>query len=683
MTLPRSAFARRVACLAALLLLVVPLVPAPLTAAPVASVSTPTPPGSVPSTLTVSVTPSATAVAVDTEFGFRAVTRLAADASYLRVRLDVNRPTGRLVFRRTQVVNGASAGEQSFSFGRELQGLGLDPGSYPVKVTAVAVIDGEQLEVETADSLLVYDPKARPVAVVPLVRVSGQPLSDPAGRFVADPARFTRTREDMEALCALVLADEENRLTVAIAPLLLSEWRRISQGYELVGPEGTVAVPAGTETPLAYGAALDKISEALATGRLELVSLGYADPDLSDLTRAALPDDVRAQYRQGLSATFASLETTPSTGTVSAGGCVPAAAAEALADEKLGYCAVEAGCAKSGTRGVGTGAYRGPGELAVLVTDPPSAAALASGTVRPVLTRAFQRQVSGRSPQPFIVVAEVGANGQRPAESVEPLLRELREAPWARIANGRQAAAAPADRQLTLTDGEGSGAPAGYWDQVRAGREWADAFVAAVGSADPGAETARVASLIAESATWAGPDESWTLADRGLAFASEAERAGRAVLGGITITAQEVTLAGAKGDVPVNIANPTQYTLKTQLRAVPSDSIRLAGPAAVDVTLRPQDNFVEIPVDMGSALSGTLELGIYAGELEVARQTVQVRASYLDRIAIIAAIAIGLGVALALIVRRVRATEAGVAEKDAGHTRYPDTGEDDDERSES
>ena len=79
---------------------------------------------------------------------------------------------------------------------------------------------------------------------------------------------------------------------------------------------------------------------------------------------------------------------------------------------------------------------------------------------------------------------------------------------------------------------------------------------------------------------------------------------------------------------------------------------------------------------MQASLSGKLTVEVSAGGLSLARKTVTVRASYLDRLALGGAVIVALLVMLVFIVRRTRAAEraGGDSDRRAGYT-----GEDDSE----
>jgi hypothetical protein len=198
-----------------------------------------------------------------------------------------------------------------------------------------------------------------------------------------------------------------------------------------------------------------------------------------------------------------------------------------------------------------------------------------------------------------------------------------------------------------------SDAPEGYWDEVAEARVKAAGLVSAAGVNDSEAQRAGDASLIAQSRCWAGPDGSWSHADRGRAFAAAAARASDDVLGGISIVAKDVTLAGAEGDVPISIASPSEKTLSVTLKTT-SEGLLVEGPESQLVTLRPGENVLSIPVDLQSAIAGELRCEVWADELPVAEADITVRASFIDRFAIIGGIVIVLVGMLLYIRRRVR-----------------------------
>ncbi len=623
--------------------------------------------------LTVSLEASAVAIPAGDPFGYTIKVSASEPVAYVQTRFQVYRPTGRLIFQRTRVENTFGPGATAYSFSRETDDLDLRPGAYPVEVTVKSTYEGETTETNLTTELLVYDPARPRVTAAIVARVSGQPLSGPNGKFLSDPARYTAARDDVDRVARLVLSDERVTLTLAVNPLLLEEWKRISLGYEIAGPEGVEQVPADAPAPQAFGATLQVLDQAITTGRLELTALGYSDPNLSELAARGLVRDVGPQYANGRSAIFSSLETTPSTGTVPAGLCVPPAAVSRLASSDVSYCVVSAACTRAKDTTAQPGAYRIADEQVVaLVADDLATEALHAGDVDAVLTRLFARHVS-TTRQPVTIVADLQPGADR-ADPFADTINALLEEPWVRIARANQVANAPRGTIRLTRNASSTQAPTGYWPAVAESRRWARALEAALGAAAPEVDTAHSNSLIAESSAWAGTDGAWLLAERGRDFADAATRSARSFLDKISVTIQPITLAGTKGEVPVSVANDNDRNVEVRLALSPEDGLRVTGPHIIDTTLRPQDNFFEIPVDLKNSLSGRLHVEVIAGEVVLDEATVTVKASYLDRLATIGGIVLLLGIMLAFIIRRVRAAESEDAHESEATAHEPDDG---------
>jgi len=619
------------------------------------------------------LTPRTFAIPSDSGYHFTARVRVPKDTSSVQMRFKVLNPSGKLMLQRTRIQSTISTGQATAVFERDISDLGLSAGSYPVQLEVRVASKGQIAEATLESELLVYDPKGPSVPVVWALRITGQPLADPRGTFVADPARFTRARDDARAVASWVLGTPDAKVTLALSPLLLEEWKRISGGYRLTGPEGETAVPASEPVPVAYAAALTTIRRALDTGRLELTHLGYTDPNLSDLSTQKLAADVSPQYAQGISAMFASLETTPSTGTVVAGGCIPPDTIDRLIEEGVGYGIVDPSCTRSGAATASPGAYRVKGErLVALVTDRPAERALARGDHDAVAEVAFERRVNAVS-APLVIRGELGP-GRLTFTSFSETARVLAEQPWVTPSLAREAAGKRARRTLTLHVGRGSAkTPAGYWDDVRAGRDWARALEAGLGADAAETVTARRDSLVAECSAWAGPANDWALADRGRAFAQSSTRLAKSVFDPVRLTVQPVTLAGSHGEVPVTISNESGSVLALRLTAVPSREVRLSGKRSSVMEVLPKDNFLELPVDLQDALSGNISVTLSAGGVVLERESVTVRASYLDRLVMFLGAVLVLGVLLAFIIKRVRAAEsAGTNNSDGARRSKPE-----------
>ncbi len=602
---------------------------------------------------------SSTAVPLAGTFGYTAHVRLNESASYLQARLQVRYPSGKLVYQRTMVENSAAPGELSYPFGRTLAGLGLKPGVYPVRLSVSADVGGSTVETEVAGNLLVYDPKTTAVPVVVVARLHGSPLTDPQGRFVIDPAspEAETPRADLDRISALVTADPGARVVVGVPPVLLAEWKRLSGGYTLA--TGTV-VPAENPVPRLYADTLSRLRTAVDTGRLELVGMGYADPDLSTLIRESLTDDIGPQYQAGISAFFASLETTPSSGTIPAGDCAPQSALGPLGAEGITYVVTSESCVGWGKSKPASGAYPVAKErISALVTDERGNQAVSKGDTQAALRGAFGRLTTTAKPrQPYVLRVDLGPGRPDATSTVVAAVNAFGAEPWTRLSLGREVSPPAKAATITLKQSPAkSGAPAGYWKTVRSARDYAGAVLSALGPGGSGVASSQSDSLLAESSAWSEPNEAWASAQRGLEFAKASLKLSKATFGNLSIKAEPVTFAGKRGEVPISITNTTQNTLAVVVRASASGDAEVVGPKLIKTVLRPQETFVPVQVDMRSAVSSKLKVEVLAGDVVLARKTVTVQASYLDRVAIIAVIVLLLGGLLIFIVRRVRSAE--------------------------
>ena len=601
-----------------------------------------------------SIEQSAAAVPVGGTIGLTAVIRLPEQASYLQARLQIKQNGGRLVYQRTKTLSQPEAGVHSFAFSRPLEGLGLSPGTHPISLDIVTDISGSQVATQVTADLRVYDPTRPRVPVVLVARIDTRPLTDTSGHFVVDPAVATATRDDVDTLATSVLTDPLARVTLALSPLTLEEWRSITRGYTLASG---ASVPAGAPATVAYAATLQRLKSALQTGRLELTAAGYSDPSLTDLAANKLGDDVLPQYETGLSAYFTSLETTPSTGTVPAGGTMPQALAKTLHSQGVRYLVVDGSSARIGKKAAPTGAYPVAGAgFTALVPDGPGGRALAAGETSTAIAGTFDRAQSSTPRAPYVVRVELGEGRAAATATVLPALKAFEAAPWARLQLGRETGPAKGAKSVTLASATVASKEKAFWAAVRGGRANAEALISGLGAGNLSAQTAQTQSLISEAHAWSDPANSYATASAGTAFARSAYHAGQAIFSKIDVSAQSVTLAGATGQVPVNIQNSTQETLDVYVVAESDGGVEVTGPTRILTRLPPRETFVQVPVDMHSSLNGRLEIDVVSGPLVISKQTVTVHRSYLDRLALVLGIVVALGGLLVFIVRRVAAS---------------------------
>ncbi len=612
-------------------------------------------------TVDVSVDASASSVPIDGEFGYRATVRLKKPADFVQARMQLRMPGGSLIYQKTFVASSNEPTSLVFSFGRKIGDIGLEPAAYPYELTVRTEGPGEGSSLVVPGQLLVYDPAAPPVPVVAAARISAQPLLTPDGSFSADPGRFTRARDEVVRLCDYVLQTPDARLTLALSPVMLEEWRRISTGYRYDTPEGTVQVTAEEPVPQAYDQALARVHTATETGRLEIEWLAFSDPDISALAAAGLLSDVEAQYRSGSSATFAAIEATPAAGTAPAGGSLPPTAVTPLAKAGMRYSFVSNQWARVKKARPRPGVYGVQGSrMKALVADPAAERSLVASGPATVVSAAFTRLEASATPYPLLVT--VGPGGAT-AEQFLGAVSELQAQPWARLQlAGDASAVTPLGTVRLLQRPADKHAPADYWTTVRHSRDWANALVSAAGPRSRESVLAQENSLIAEASAWSGIAGDWAPAERGLSFARDAEKTARAILERVVVSGKPVTLAGTSGDIPISVTNRSGRPLKVTLVFSPSAGVHLPLGYRRKVVLRSAENLVEVPVRMRGTLEGDLNVSVVSAGMELTSSTIKLKASYIDRLVLLGAIVVILGGLLVFIIARVKAAERADAE---------------------
>ncbi|MBE0476212.1 MAG: hypothetical protein IBX62_03830 [Coriobacteriia bacterium] len=586
--------------------------------------------------------------------------RIETQTPYYEARFQVLRPGGGLMLQKTEVRNDLQPGESVVRFERELASLGLRPAEYPVRVRVrFGDSSGRTTQHVLEDRVFVYDPERRPLPVAVVVRLAGAPALDPEGRFVSDPALYTRERDE-----ALDLVREARgtgaRFSLAVPPLLLNQWRRAADGYRTVGPEGVRDVAAGEPVPLSYAQALAALADLASLDRVELLDVPYAEPDLAGLEAAGAQSDLQRHFARGSSEYLASLEQTPSAGVAVLGDRFTPWSLPALAERGIAYAVVSPGSLEDGDpdRQGGTRAVKDTTTTALVLDE--EASGFLGEDPREALGGLFERYLAEEGPGCVIALLEIGPGRAVTARDAVGALRTLAAAGWLETVTAAEAAAQVGGPPVRLAEArEGHDGPADYWPEVAEARRCSSALSAAAGEDDQDAEAAWYMTLLAQSAAWAGPDGSWSMADRGRAFAGAAERRARSLLDSIGLQAEDVTLSGRAGDVPLNVSNRARRPMRVTLRV---RSPELGFPEGTErvVELQPADNYLTMPVEMRSALSGALHVSVHAGDMVIAESDIRVYASYLDRVAVVSAVVLVLVGMLVFIKRRVDRADADI-----------------------
>jgi hypothetical protein len=593
---------------------------------------------------------------------------LRAPVTRMTVGLLVTDATGHLVWSQYQSRRALQAFSYTFSFARPPNLGSLPAGVYTLR-SKVRLSSGRS-PADVVSTLVLADRGGASVPVALVVRVAGTPTRDPAGVFVVDPIDDGGSRAEAEALFQFSQRRPDLQIAGVVSPLLLSEWRDAADGYSFAAASGVTKVEAASDPAAAFRGTLEVIARARAQG-MPTPRVMYADPDPAGLVAVnGVPLDVTGQLELGSTVTSAALspsEAQPSeeaTGLAVAGDVLPEALTEPLIAAGIRYALVDPASvtpSRPGTVAPGAYAVSRPSSrlssqaatLTALVVDRQGSALLAAPTGGPALAARLFRLAAARATasQPVVLEVTVGPGGAHMADLL-PTLAALGRLPWVRLVSVSAAATSLPAGVVSLVKAPTSDAPAGYWATLSRARSRTLAFVQAVGPQDPDAQAALLDGYAAESRGWAGPKGAWTLADRGLAFAAAADRLAESSLSQLTVEVPAVTLSSSSGKVPVSVENGSSKTLTVTVLASSPD-IGLPKPE-ISARLRPGENILSVPVDLGPSLSSALTVRVMAGEVVLASRTTVVRASYLDRFVLLGGVVLVLLVLLGYIRRKSR-----------------------------
>ena len=588
------------------------------------------------------------------------------DVQWVSIGVRIFNREGVALFYESDWIGRTPAGRHAHDIDMRIDERRLSPGLYRVAAEISIRADGETIKSTAEMSLAVWDPALPPVDVAVFSRIPTSIMMGPDETFLTDPSVETVSREALDSIATSVSTTESARATVAVAPVVLDEWRRISQGYRLASDGESVEVPADDPVAHDYDLALGRVRQLATEGRLELSSLGYSDPDLGTLVKAGLPDDIAIQYAAG-SATLDSIITTFTlSGTMTPKRDLPIEADAVLLDKGLHWALIDSSLASIDGGFVKSGAYplaREP-RITGIVTDPDVTDAVAAGDIDEVVSLALQRQ--GSQTGPLIVSTDVTSTAS--AVNVSRAIEALSTTRGIRMVTAGDLVAAD-DAQRIDVAVPFNDAPSGYVSDVKTGRINARAL--SVIALEPNQQepiAARRASLMAESSAWRGIDGSWSDLERGRVWLDAARAVADPVVEALSLKIEPVTLSKDEGEIPVVVHNSTQLTLTVKLEATSDEEIVVAEESRdATLTLRPNDNYSTIPVTVRPGTTGDLTVTVKGGDLTLAEQTVAVRGSLLDRIVMLAGIVVVLLGLLLFVRHRVRLA-------DAQRTQVGDTG---------
>ncbi|HEU0213365.1 MAG TPA: DUF6049 family protein [Jiangellaceae bacterium] len=506
------------------------------------------------------------------------------------------------------------------------------PGVYAVGVDIRVDGDapGDRLTVDTSRTVVPWLAGAEPlpeVAVALLWPLAAQPSLLPTGTLTDDDLATQIAAGG--ALSTLVEAPGDAPVSWVVDPDLLATAETMTDGYEVVGADGSTSEGRGAVDAVAWGEAF-----AIATDGDQPLILPYANPDLQAVARVdagAAADTAR----QAFARTREWLVERPSSGRAGlawpAGGVADEATLSALASAGTRTVVLSADSVQPATGNPAARVAVGDDEIDAVLLDSglgaavedaftaadPSAAALrlrqswlaetalvglAAQDVDEVPAPLVAAAPYGWGPDPFVARALLDVWTTTPWISATPLATLVSSADPAAVTlrPGADAAGELSEAYLTAVDE--------YRDQ-------AAHYEALVAEPDPLTDQFEIAALRALASIWRDD------AEAGLAYTRLATEQVRSRLAQVSVIVPEsVTLSSSKGGFPLTVSNGLDRTVVVRLELtaaipdritvedVPPQPVEAGENASVDVTAEAATNG-KVPVTVQLTASDGAPLG--------------------------------------------------------------------------
>lgn len=579
------------------------------------------------------------------------------DAEWISIGVRLFDRDGRALFYESAWIGPTETGRHTHDLDLRLDERDLGVGLYRLDAEiSIRTAEGT-VKATTSSPLALWDASHPPIDVAFITRIPTVIMSGPDGPFLTDPATETLARDALDRIASAVSERSAARATVAVAPVVLDEWRRISEGFDLQRGADVESVDREGAVPTAFDESLARARSAFTSDRLELAAVGFADPDLTTLAENGLADDIDRQLAAGQAIVDSIITTYTVTGMDAIRHDLPVEADGVMIERGLDWVRIDPTLATVEGEAAPGGIYplaREP-RISGIVADVEASDALAQGDVDSVLAIALDHQGAGDGP----LIMSLDVTSTTTADNIAQAISRLSGTGGIRLVTAGELSPSTDVGHLDIS-APPLDSPTGFTADVAAARERARALVAI--ALEPNQQeplTARRTSLMAESYAWKGLDESWSAIERGRVWLDAARAATDPIIDALSLKVEPVTLSKDEGDIPIVIHNESDLTLTVDVVVHADEGIHI-DPASVETTysLRPNDNFGVIPVTLDPGASGDLVVQVMGGDLTLVEQSVAVRGSLLDRIAILGFIVLVLIGLLVFVRRRVRSAEA-------------------------
>jgi len=613
----------------------------------------------------VNVSQPSTAVRTGESVPATVTVSLSEPAEYLEVRFRLHSPEGRLVYQKTEVRWDMEAGAHAIGFERSAGATMLTQGRYPIEIRVLA--SGSD-PTTASGRVLVLDPDTAPQPVVLVARVWGTASVGHQSSGATDPATGVALRSDLIALADLAV---NARVPVALAlpPVLIEEVARTAGGYQAPNGDGIVSEDAGVapdaDTVTEAGDALEALVDANASGALTLLDVPYALPDLTGLAEAGAESDLAAHWALADSVDLAAVRSVMASGTAYLGSSLTRSGITSL-DARATPAVVAPGRAlRIDGEEPAPGIYTLSNDhLTVIVPDDEVTAAIDAGSDE-FYDVLFDRMGSG----PATLMIDVGPDARGGVDAVRDAAGWVERADWLRW-QPVDGVVAPEDAAVVSIAEGATSAPNGYWDGLAMARSLVRAYSDAVGDDDADVMSASRMLLVAESELWSGPHGTWPRVVRPRDMVTRVEEFVSSEFARVVLDVKDVTLSGSTGEVPFTVVNSTGKHLELTIVVEPLDA--RGERTTTSVALEPTQNFITVPVDLRNAIASRLRISAVSGDVTVAEATLDVRTSYIDRLATVGMVVLVLIVLLVVIRRHMVPADAGTIGDRASEGRSSD-----------
>ncbi|NTU89239.1 MAG: hypothetical protein HGA54_04930 [Actinobacteria bacterium] len=473
-----------------------------------------------------------------------------------------------------------------------------------------------------------------------IARVTGVPAENVVvnGDFSAvttiawDETYSALALENVSTLCDAVSKDSSLHVTLAISPVLLESWL-------------------ATDTD-AGGTLRSSLDKALQTNRLELVTLGYGDPDFSFLYSIGCADDIGAHYAFARSA----LSVPTSNGTVPLSLDLPEGCASLLVQNSIAWTAVDSSLVSPLNADSAFGIYTSYNnrDLSIISVDSTQGTAFIGEDTTQVLG-VLSSFLASHPDGAYAGIVDIGTSegaGERLVASLKSIKGDSRFS----LKTGSEAIATIDGKGLipSLADVRAretiSAVDEGYIREVTNARRNTNALRDVLYSSSATYDTALQLSLLSEYGNWKEGT------DTGIAYANASTQAALSMLSGIHIYVEPMVLAGTHGSIPIVLINDTDAAYTVNLDFIEGDNLVVSDGGETEsneIIIYSGQNYIQIPVEL-TAQRSTLGIAVHVGDFTITQNTISITTSHIDQITIVVCAVLGILGLILLISRYFR-----------------------------